>query len=79
LENIDAATDALEGFGQIGRLSLQECGPMGLADHFLGEGQECVGRHGFSDGLQRAADAQRGRQAGFEVEVAGALVPGRGD
>jgi hypothetical protein len=52
---------------------------MGLADHFLGEGQECVGRHGFAGGLQGTADAQRGRQAGFEVEVAGALVTGRGD
>ena len=47
---------------------------MRFSDGAAGALQEQFGGDGLARSAQRAADAQRRRQAGFEVEVTGAVV-----
>ena len=76
LQDIDAAAHALEGSGQIGGAALEKMRPLGIADDFPREVEQALGRDGFADHAQLAADAHRGRQAALEVQVAGVLLPG---
>src|SRR5215469_7036053 len=74
LENVDPAADAGNGLGKVRRASLQKLLPL-LAEDFAREARQSLRCNGLAGGAQGAADPQCGRETGFEVQVARALLP----
>ncbi len=79
LQDVDAATDAANGPGQVSRTPFQKTRPVFFAEHLAGDFQETIGRKRLPDGTERAADPQRGRQTRFQVEIAGAVACRQGN
>ena len=78
-EDVDAASHALNGPGKIGRPTLKKLRPLRLAQNLMGITRERGGCNGITRGVQRPTDANGCRQSGLEMQVAGALLSGRGN
>src|SRR4051812_43277947 len=78
LEDVDAAANAGNGSGQIGGAAFEKLRPV-VAKEFAREAGRELRRDGLARGAQGAANPQRRRKAGFEMEVAGALLARGGD
>ncbi len=79
LEDVDAAAHATDGPGKVERAALKEVRPFFLTDDPAGHFEQRLGGQRFPAGAQRAADAQRRREPGFQVQVAGAVAVRRRD
>ena len=67
LENVEAATDAGNAFGEIGGAAFEEMLPLIAAEDATGGIEQRLRRDRFADSAEGAANAHGGGQSGFEV------------
>src|SRR4051794_12557174 len=79
LKNVETATNAGDGFGEIRRATFQEMGPRLLAEHAAGNLKEQSRRQGLADGAERTAHSQGCGERSFEVQIAGTFIFGEAD
>lgn len=79
MEGIDPASDALESARQVERTSLKKLRPIGGIDQSARNFNEDGGGHRFPHRAECATDAEGGRKAGFEMQIAGGVFAGQGD
>ena len=78
LQDVDAAAHAVNGLGKIERAPLQKVRPLFVADDGCARiSRSKLGRDRFASGAQGAANAQRGRQTGFQMQITGAILLGQ--
>src|SRR5438876_7508435 len=75
LQDVDPAAHPLNGAGEVSRSAFQKILPLRFADDVPRPGQQPCGVDRFTDRAQRTADAQREWQPGFQMQIAGALLP----
>src|SRR5262249_40521485 len=78
LQNVDATANAGNGAGKVRGTAFEKLRPL-LAENFVREAGENLRCDGFAGGVQGAANAERGGEAGFEVQIAGTLLFGAGN
>lgn len=79
LKDVDSAPDTSDGPGKVCGTAFEEVGPFMGAHQSLGDLEEGGWGDWVAAGLQGAADAEGGGEAGFEVQVTGALLLGVSD
>ena len=76
LQDVNPATHALQGAREVSRTAFQKILPVGLPDDFARPIKQHFGGNRLTQRAQRPTDAQRRRQTGFQVQIAGALLLG---
>lgn len=79
LENVDAAADAFNGFGDVMGAAFGKGAPIVVADNIAGGGREFVVRDRFAGDAKVVGNADGGGEAGFQVNITGATVACRTD